>query len=107
MAMSAHHFRFALSLTPPPDSDLWRFGCEAIGRDALTRASCEGFSLEGYPRDSWRNMTRDPRRYGFHATLKAPFPLRLDFEAADLFDGLAEFARKHSPFEAGELSVGL
>ena len=107
MAMSANHFRYALYLTPAPDSDLWRFGCDVIGRDALTGASCEGFSLEGYPPDSWRSMTSDPRRYGFHATLKAPFPLRLDLDPADLFDGVAEFAGKRSPFDAGELKVGV
>jgi hypothetical protein len=107
MAMSANHFRYALYLTPPPDSDLWRFGCDVIGRDALTGASWEGFSLEGYPPHSWRSMTSDPRRYGFHATLKAPFPLRLDLEVADLLDCVGEFARKQSPFDAGELSVGL
>jgi hypothetical protein len=107
MAMFANHFRYALYLTPPPDSDLWRFGCDVIGRDPMTRASREGFSLEGYPPDSWRSMTSDPRRYGFHATLMAPFSLRLDLDAAGLFDSIAEFARKHSPFEAGELRVGV
>jgi hypothetical protein len=106
MAMSANDVRYALYLTPPSDSDLWRFGCDVIGRDALSGASCEGFSLEGYSRDSWRSMTSDPRRYGFHATLKAPFPLRLDLEVADLYDVVAEFARKQSPFYAGELKVG-
>ena len=74
--MSANRFRYALYLTPPPDSDLWRFGCDVIGRDPVAGASCEGFSLEGYPPDSWRSMTSDARRYGFHATLKAPFSLR-------------------------------
>ena len=107
LAMSANDFRYALYLTPPPDSDLWRFGCDVIGRDPLTGASREGFSLEGYPPDSWRSMTSDPRRYGFHATLKAPFPLRLDLDPADLFDSVAEFAGKHSPFDAGELNVGV
>jgi hypothetical protein len=105
--MSANHVCYALYLTPPPESDLWRFGCDVIGRDPITCASCEGFSLEGYPPDSWRSMTSDARRYGFHATLKAPFSLRLDLDPAGLFDGIAEFARKHSPFEAGELRVGV
>jgi hypothetical protein len=107
MAMSANRFRYALYLTPPPDSDLWRFGCDVIGRDALSSASREGFSLEGYSPDSWRIMTSDPRRYGFHATLKAPFPLRLDLDVGDLHDMVAEFARKQTPFDAGELKVGL
>ena len=67
--MSADYARYALYLTPPPDSDLWRFGCDVIGRDPMASASREGFSLEGYPPDSWRSMTSDARRYGFHATL--------------------------------------
>ena len=104
--MSANDFRYALYLTPAPDSDFWRFGCDVIGRDALSGASCKGFSPEGYSPDSWRIMTSDPRRYGFHATLKAPFPLRLDLDVADLYDAVAEFARKHSPFDAGKLEVG-
>ena len=107
MAMSADYARYALYLTPPPDSDLWRFGCDVIGRDPLAGASREGFSLEGYPPDSWRSMTSDARRYGFHATLMAPFSLRLDLDPTDMFDSIAEFARKHSPFESGELKVGL
>jgi hypothetical protein len=107
MAMAANCFRYALYLTPPSGSDLWRFGCDVIGRDALTGASSEGFSLEGYPPDSLRKMTGDPRRYGFHATLKAPFPLRLDLDVADLYDIVDEFTRKHSPFDAGELKVRL
>jgi hypothetical protein len=107
IAPPANQSRYALYLAPPPDSDLWRFGCAVIGRDPLTGAACEGFSPEGYPLDSWRSMTSDPRRYGFHATLKAPFPLRLDLDPADLFDGVAELARRHSPFDAGELSVGV
>ena len=84
--LPANQFRYALYLAPPHESDLWRFGCNVIGRDARTGAPCEGFSLEGYPPDSWRSMTSEPRRYGFHATLKAPFPLRLDLDVADLFD---------------------
>jgi hypothetical protein len=107
MASPATQFRYALYLAPPPDSDLWRFGCQVIGRDSLTGASCEGFSPKGYGPESWRRMTSDPRGYGFHATLKAPFPLRLDLDAADVFDRVAEFAGKHSPFDAGELSVGV
>jgi Protein of unknown function (DUF1045) len=106
MALPANQLRYALYLAPPPESDLWRFGCDVIGRDALTGASRFGFALEGYSPGSWRSMTGDPRRYGFHATLKAPFRLRLDLDLADLTDCLAEFALKFAPFDAGELAVG-
>jgi hypothetical protein len=54
----------------------------------------------------WRSITSEPRRYGFHATLKAPFHLRVDLCVADLIGRVAEFARKFQPFDAGELSVG-
>jgi hypothetical protein len=106
MALPANQLRYALYLAPPRESELWRFGCDVIGRDALTGASHDGFALEGYTRGAWRNMTSDPRRYGFHATLKAPFRLRLDLDIADLTHSLAEFVRKFAPFDAGELSVG-
>ena len=107
MALPADQFRYALYLAPPPDSDLWRFGCDVIGRDARTGASNDGFSPEGYSPDSWRSTTSEPRRYGFHATLKAPFALRLDLDGEDLSDRVAEFAQSRSPFDAGELSVGV
>ena len=65
--------RYALYLTPPPESDLWRFGCDVIGRDALTGDLRAGFAPEGHELEAWHDLTSDPRRYGFHATLKAPF----------------------------------
>jgi hypothetical protein len=106
MASPTNPARYALYLAPPPESELWRFGCDVIGRDALTGASCVGFGLEGYPLDSWPRMTSEPRRYGFHATLKAPFRLRADLSAADLIGGVAELARRFEPFDAGELRMG-
>jgi len=106
MAVPANQLRYALYLAPPRVSQLWRFGCDVVGRDALTGESHDGFALEGYTPQAWRSMTSDPRRYGFHATLKAPFRLRLDLDVADLTDRLSEFARKIAPFDAGELSVG-
>jgi hypothetical protein len=105
MAPPANQVRYALYFAPPPEGDLWRFGCEVIGRDAGTGAPLDGFALEGCSPESWRGMTSDPRRYGFHATLKAPFPLRLDLDVGDLFDRVAEFASKSAPFDAGELCV--
>ncbi|MFY9969037.1 MAG: DUF1045 domain-containing protein [Roseiarcus sp.] len=98
--------RYALYLTPPPESDLWRFGCDVIGRDALTGDLRAGFAPEGHELEAWHDLTSDPRRYGFHATLKAPFRLRADLDAIDLMDNIAAFARTVSPFDAGELHVG-
>ncbi len=98
--------RYALYLAPSPDSDLWRFGCDVIGRDALTGAACEGFAPEGHDPESWRTLTSNPRRYGFHATLMAPFRLRADLDLVDLMDHIAAFAQIQAPFDAGHLHMG-
>src|SRR5271165_3591018 len=100
------HSRYAAYLTPPLGSDLWKFGCDVVGRDASTGQELEGFAPEGHSPKSWRMVTEAPRRYGFHATLVAPFRLRADLDVADLFDAVAAFARASHPFDAGELRVG-
>ncbi len=100
------HSRYALYLTPPLDSDLWRFGAEVIGRDAATGLDVEGFAPEGETPESWRTLTHEPRRYGFHATVIAPFRLRADLDVIDLYDAVAAFARANQPFDAGPLQVG-
>ncbi len=100
------HSRYALYLAPPQDGDLWRFGCDVIGRDAWTGQSVDGFAPEGQELEAWRKLTSEPRRYGFHATLKAPFRLRADLDVLDLIDAVAGFARERRPFDAGSLHVG-
>ncbi len=100
------HSRYAFYLTPPLGSDLWKFGCDVIGRDASTGKDLERFAPDGHDPESWRELTDQPRRYGFHATLVAPFRLRADLEFRDLIDGVAAFAHKARPFDVGELQVG-
>ncbi len=100
------HMRYALYLTPPLGDELWKFGCEVLGRDAWTGETIGGFAPEGHSPDSWLKLTEEPRRYGFHATLVAPFRLRADLDVRDLVDGIAAFAQAVDPFEAGELKVG-
>ena len=99
------HTRYALFLTPPQDNDLWAFGCEVIGRNAWTGEFLDGFAPNGHELEAWRKLTSEPRRYGFHATLKAPFRLRADLEAFDLMDAVASFARTLTPFDAGDMGV--
>lgn len=100
------HSRYAVYLTPPFESDLWKFGCHVIGRDAATGKDLEGFAPEGHEAEPWRKLTDEPRRFGFHATLVAPFRLRADLEIVDLVDDVAAFAAASRPFEAGDLQVG-
>ncbi len=97
--------RYAVYLAPPPESALWRFGSAVVGRDAASGEAQLGFAPDGFDATAWRSMTTEPRRYGFHATIKAPFRLAEDASLSDLSTALAELAHAQTPFSAGRLAV--
>ncbi|MCA1457200.1 DUF1045 domain-containing protein [Bradyrhizobium sp. BRP22] len=85
----ANYPRYALYYAPAPGSALDRFGAEMLGYDVY-----HGSELafpEGLPPD-WREITQDPRKYGFHATLKAPIALAEGNTEADLAGACEAFA---------------
>ena len=67
--------RYALYYAPAADSALWRFGSATLGYDAVTGAGVDFAVPPGCEEFDWPEVTAEPRRYGFHATLKAPFEL--------------------------------
>ena len=67
-------------------------GASVIGYDCYTgNESPFAKDLEIEP-GVWSEMTEDPRRYGFHATLKAPFYLSSSCTEAQLANAIAHFA---------------
>lgn len=99
--------RYALYAAPAPDSALWRFGSSVIGYDAalaLDAAFPEG-SL--FAAEDWPASTADPRRYGFHGTLKAPFVLAEGRSEAELLDTATAFAQRQRTFVVPRLEVSL
>ena len=96
--------RYALYVAPAPDSPLWRFGSGLIGYDA---APGENLPFpEGLPSD-WAALTEEPRRYGFHATLKAPFHLAEGRSEAELVEAAAALAAKQAGFDLPALTIAL
>jgi len=67
--------RYALYYAPAADSALWRFGSTTLGYDAIAGADIDFAVPPGCEGLDWLDLTAEPRRYGFHATLKAPFEL--------------------------------
>jgi putative phosphonate metabolism protein len=67
--------RYAIYYAPPPGSDLDRFGAQLLGYDAFSGGDLPFADeiLQAVP--DWRDLTSDPRKYGFHATLKPPMSL--------------------------------
>ena len=86
--------RYAIYYTPARGSLLDRFGAQLLGRDAWTgeELSFPDFVTQATP--DWPHLTQDPRKYGFHATLKAPMPLASDTTETELLAACAAFADK-------------
>ncbi|WP_332683020.1 DUF1045 domain-containing protein [Bosea sp. (in: a-proteobacteria)] len=73
--MTATAPRYAIYFAPSAESALWRFGSATLGYDAISGKE-QAFSVPpGCEALDWAALTAEPRRYGFHATLKAPFEL--------------------------------
>lgn len=99
--------RYALYAAPAPETPLWRFGSAVIGYDAA--AAVERAFPEGSPFDAsdWPALTEEPRRYGFHGTLKAPFALAEGAREADLLEAAMLFAERRRAFTLPALKVSL
>jgi putative phosphonate metabolism protein len=98
--------RYAIYFAPPPEAALWRFGSQVIGYDAETGAEIAGPDGLALPPD-WPALTEEPRRYGFHATLKAPFQLGGGCSEADLLEAARLLAARRAAFVVPRLEVAL
>ena len=92
--------RYAVYFAPEQTSAWWRAGCSWLGRDAASGAACLQPEIPGVAPAHQRQITAAAARYGFHATLKAPFRLRAGASEADLLALAAAFA-------GGEASLAL
>ena len=92
--------RYAIYYVPPPGTALAAFGARWLGRDGSVPPDLAGVSAE-----DWRSAVAAPRRYGFHATLKAPFRLVEGYDERALADALESFCRTRAPAPAGKLAL--
>lgn len=91
--------RYAIYWAPPRDHPLWQAGCKWLGRDPEQPATTP-------PSSAWAALTAAPRRYGFHATLKAPMALREPHDQAAFLAAVSALASRHAAFEMPRLQVG-
>lgn len=83
--------RYAIYFVPRADSPLYTFGSAVLGYDCYTGADLDDPRTVGLP-DDGAALTAEPRRYGFHATLKAPFHLAPGANEAALLRAFKSFA---------------
>jgi len=97
--------RYAIYFAPAPETPLWRFGSAVLGYDAQTGREVRQLVPAGWDADAFRALTEEPRRYGFHATLKAPFRLADGAEEGELASALNAFALRQPGFSLPRLEV--
>lgn len=94
--------RFAIYAVP--DGAFYRTGADWLGWDSVAGAETQHPVLDGLP-GSAAVLTETPRKYGFHATLKAPFRLAHDTTRTDLERAVAAFASARPPIEIAALEI--
>lgn len=97
--------RYAIYFAPPPGSALAAFGASVIGYDVATGGEVEFPTELARAFANWREVVAEPSRYGFHATLKAPFALADGVSESDLFDSVSSLAWRLTPVELGALGI--
>lgn len=95
--MESETMRYAIYYTPGPDHRLTAAAAAWLGRDPHTGATCPQPDLDWLSAAELATLTADPRRYGFHGTLKAPFRLARDAQASDLIREIQQFAGATAP----------
>lgn len=98
--------RYAIYFAPEAASSFEALAASWLGRDAAMGKSVEHPNLEGLGATELAEITGPARRYGFHATLKAPFRLAVGASETDLTDAMEVFAEQTSTFEIPALKVG-
>ncbi|VVD98534.1 hypothetical protein PCA20602_02019 [Pandoraea capi] len=97
-ALDLNVARFAVYYAPPPGSCWWNEGSRWLGRDAITGRELQAPNVPGLSR-ALHDLSVDPRRYGLHATLKAPMRLAPQAQLSDLAGIATAVAARHAPFD--------
>jgi len=84
--------RYAIYFVPAVDSKLYRYGSATLGYDCYSGTAVDFPGELGGDAVNWNELTAAPRRYGFHATLKAPFYLSPACTEGQLANALRNFA---------------
>jgi len=92
--------RYAIYFTPPKDDALTRAAADWLGRDPFTgREAGDGAPLSCISSSLARYHTAAPRRYGFHATIVAPFRPAEGVTDADVIAALEAFCAREAAFD--------
>ena len=97
--------RYAVFFAPDRHSPWREFGAHWLGRDEHDSGALAQPRLAGICPADFARLTQEPRRYGFHATLKAPFRLAHGLDGSAVVVQLETLARRLKPVLLGPLRV--
>jgi putative phosphonate metabolism protein len=89
--------RYAIYFVPAPETPLYQAGAALLGYDVYSGRRLPFPGGVALGDDEWSALTSEPRVYGFHATLKAPFRLAPGRSADELAGHVATFAATRAP----------
>ena len=98
--------RYAIYFAPATLTPLQVFGARMLGYDAATGRSVPYYPFLVDQVANWPLLARDPARYGFHATFKAPFELAPLRTEAELLCEIERAALHWDSIDLGALAVG-
>ncbi len=90
--------RYAIYYAPDAASVLWQRASQWLGRDAASGEALLQPRFAALADLDFAALTADPRHYGFHATLKAPFALAEGMTEVGLIAAAEDFARTRTAF---------
>ena len=99
--------RVAVYFAPSPDTVLWQAGSQWLGRCASTGAVFDMPEVPGVSTQLRRELTAEPRRYGFHATLKPPFRLQHGLGLDGVLQEIHRLCNDIEPFTLPPLRVAM
>lgn len=95
--------RVAIYYAPARGSPWWQFGAHWLGRDESTLSALPQPRCPVLDGQAFERITEAPRRYGFHATLKAPFRLQAQSSTQALLVRAQSLAREFDALALGPL----
>lgn len=100
-------YRYAVYFAPNVEQQWWAQASQWLGRCAVSQQMNVQPLVAGVSAKRFAELTEHPRRYGFHATLRAPFVLTSQYQPADLIDRVNLLCQDLKPFVLPRLQVTL
>lgn len=97
--------RYAVYFAPAPEAPLARTAARWLGRDAYSGQTMAAPLLDVLNPAEIAFHTASARRYGFHATMKAPFRLAPGLTEAELLQAFDTFCETEMAFTVPEMII--